>query len=254
MNYEQTISPEMELWKHRMRRAPTFTNRVAHAMQTRINRAIPEKVHAVITTAIKQMTKAVCFGAAFTSPGVLETMILADREAKARARISFYTHTAAAEGAVTGAGGVFLGLADFPVWLAIKMKMLFEIAAIYGFDVTNYKERIYLLHIFELTFSSQQNRNKVFARMENWANYEKQLPENINEFDWRKFQTEYRDYIDIAKLLQLVPGIGAVVGAVVNHKLTGKLGVMAMNAYRMRIFSAAQIKGSPDGRPRFLSS
>jgi len=55
------------------------------------------------------------------------------------------------------------------------------------------------------------------------------------KYIWREFQQEYRDYIDIAKLLQLVPGIGAVVGANANSKLMDKLGVTAMNAYRMRI-------------------
>ncbi len=60
------------------------------------------------------------------------------------------------------------------------------------------------------------------------------LPATMKEFDWRNFQQEYRDYIDLAKLLQLVPGIGAVVGAYVNHRLTGKLGKFAMQAYRMR--------------------
>ena len=53
--------------------------------------------------------------------------------------------------------------------------------------------------------------------------------------DWRSFQQEYRDYIDLAKLLQLVPGIGAFVGAYVNNKLVDKLGEYAMYAYRMRI-------------------
>ena len=47
---------------------------------------------------------------------------------------------------------------------------------------------------------------------------------------------EYRDHIDLAKLLQLIPGIGAAVGALVNYKLTNRLGEFAMNAYRMRIF------------------
>jgi hypothetical protein len=45
---------------------------------------------------------------------------------------------------------------------------------------------------------------------------------------------EYRDTIDVAKLFQLVPGIGAPVGAYVNHRFTYRLGTTAMNAYRMR--------------------
>jgi hypothetical protein len=57
----------------------------------------------------------------------------------------------------------------------------------------------------------------------------------MNSFDWRTFQQEYRDYIDLAKLMQLVPGIGAVVGAVANFRLMDKLGETAVNAYRMRV-------------------
>ena len=71
--------------------------------------------------------------------------------------------------------------------------------------------------------------------MANWKEEQKLLPDDMNQFDWRNFQQEYRDYIDLAKLLQLIPGIGAVVGAYVNHQLTNKLGKFAMNAYRMRI-------------------
>ena len=73
--------------------------------------------------------------------------------------------------------------------------------------------------------------------MNNWSVQKKTLPEDIHDFDWRNFQQEYRDYIDIAKMAQLIPGIGAVVGVVVNYKLISKLGSTAMNAYRMRLFS-----------------
>ena len=63
----------------------------------------------------------------------------------------------------------------------------------------------------------------------------KTLPANINDFDWRNFQQEYRDYIDIAKMAQLIPVIGAPVGVVVNYRLIRKLRITAMNAYRMRL-------------------
>jgi uncharacterized protein (DUF697 family) len=169
---------------------------------------------------------------------------LEEREIKVKEKIRFYRNTAAAEGAITGAGGILLGLADFPIWLTLKIKMLYEIAALYGYNMANYKERIFLLHIFELTFSSQKNRAKTMQIIEDWVSYQKTLPVKPEDFDWRNFQQEYRDYIDLAKLLQLVPGIGAPVGAVVNHRLTEKLGKMAMNAYRLRWNSSEKIAGS----------
>lgn len=112
--------------------------------------------------------------------------------------------------------------------------MLYEIAALYGYDVRDYRERLYMLRIFQLAFSSQQQRNEVFSQIEHWEDYSQNLPYDINAFDWRTFQLEYRDYLDLAKLAQMIPGIGAAVGLVVNYRLTRHLGKTAINAYRMR--------------------
>jgi uncharacterized protein (DUF697 family) len=195
-------------------------------------------MHKAITVAIKHMTKTVILGAEITAQRAELYSSLQDCESKVRERIRVHSNTAAAEGALTGAGGILLGLADFPLWLAIKIKMLFEIAAAYGYDTKDYKERLYILHIFQITFSNPGKRRSVYNVLENWDQEQKKLPADIDNFDWRTFQQEYRDYIDIAKLLQLVPGIGAAVGAYVNHRLTRKLGFTAMNAYRMRRKSA----------------
>lgn len=247
--YESHIRGEVERWKARMQRGPSLIGHLSGKLQNRINRAIPEKIHKAMTVAIKQMTRAVLFGAGYTTPEPLWNESLELREVRVRDKIKFYSKTAAAEGAITGAGGILLGLADFPIWLTLKMKMLFEIAALYGYNVKGYKERIFLLHIFELTFSRQSHRNKIFKLLHNWDHYQRQLPDDINAFDWRNFQQEYRDYIDIAKLLQLIPGIGAAVGALVNYRLTQKLGDTAMNAFRMRGSFTEKIAGYSGEHP-----
>src|SRR4029079_13730350 len=149
-------------------------------------------------------------------------------------RIEFYKKTAAVEGGVTGAGDLLLGLADFPILIGLKIKFLFDTASLYGYDIKDYKERVYILHIFELAFSSHEHRKNVYLKMVDWDKKSKELPDDIHQFDWRNFQQEYRDYLDIAKMAQLVPIIGAPVGIVVNYRLIKKLGRTAMNAYRMR--------------------
>ncbi len=232
--YSQLTRHELYQWQQVMRRKPSFLNRTTKKVQQRINKIIPEKVHVVITKAIKEITRAVVFGAGFTTLSREEKESLEEIENIVKERINFYSSSAAVEGAATGFGGILLSLADFPLWLTLKMKMLFEIAARYGHNTKDYKERVYILHIFQLTFSSQERRNEVYALMENWQATSEELPNDLNEFDWRTFQLEYRDYIDLAKLLQLIPGIGAIAGALVNHKLTNKLGKTAINAYRMR--------------------
>jgi hypothetical protein len=128
-----------------------------------------------------------------------------------------------------------LGFADFPILIGLKLKLLFDISSLYGFNTKDYRERVYLLHIIELAFSSHVHRKKIYLKMSDWDKKSKNLPEDINLFDWRNFQQEYRDYIDVAKMAQLVPIIGAPIGAAVNYSMLKKLGTTAMNAYRMRI-------------------
>lgn len=217
-----------------MLRKPSLINSLSKRMQAKINSYIPEKVHKAITTAIKQMIKAVLFGAGITTskPNTKDNIEMKERLIEER--IKWYKTTAAAEGGVTGAGGILLGLADFPLLLGIKIKLLFDIASMYGFNVKDYKERVYILYIMQLAFSSHEERRNIYLKMVNWNEHAKQLPDDINEFDWRTFQQEYRDYLDIAKMAQLIPVIGAPVGVIVNYRLITKLGKTAMNAYRMR--------------------
>ena len=92
-----------------------------------------------------------------------------------------------------------------------------------------------ILYIFQITFSSQKHRNEVYPLIANWAIQKENLPDDINEMDWKSYWEEYRDNIDLAKLMQLIPGFGAIVGTMVNYQLTQKLGDYAMNAYRMRL-------------------
>lgn len=213
---------------------PGLFNSMSKRLQARINRMIPEKVHQAITSTLKQMIRAVLFGAGLTTAEPKKDKSLEVREAIVEEKINFYRKTAAAEGGITGAGGILLGLADFPILLGMKLKMLFEIASAYGYDANDYKERVYMLYIFQLAFSSHEHRRKIYLKMIDWKEQRKQLPEDIHQFDWRTLQQEYRDYIDLAKMAQLIPVIGAPVGIVVNYRLIKKLGITAMNAYRMR--------------------
>lgn len=233
--YEKKIRSELTNWQKEMLHKPTFFNWLSKEVQTKVNSWIPEKVHRAITTAIKQMIRGVLFGAAYTNPKPIVGQSLQAREEAVLQRIEFYRNTATLEGGITGAGGILLGFADFPILIGLKLKLLFEIASIYGFNVEDYKERVYLLHIFELAFSSHIHRKKIYLKMVNWDLKSKELPEDIHQFDWRNFQQEYRDYIDLAKMAQMIPLIGAPIGAVVNYRLIEKLGLTAMNAFRMRL-------------------
>lgn len=237
MTYEQKITSELDFWRFKILQKPSLFNKVTDQVQKKINSYIPDKVHNAITIAIKQMVKAVLFGSTFTTSKPVQDLTLMHREALIKQKIENYKKTGATEGGITGAGGFLMSMADFPLLLSIKIKMLFDIAALYGYDVKDYRERLFLLHIFQLAFSSKEESKNIFIKMQDWDDKAHQLPTNIDEFDWLTFQQQYRDYIDLAKLAQMLPFVGAAVGAVANYKLIEKLGKTAMMSYRIRYFS-----------------
>jgi len=231
-DYEAWVRGELSHWRAQLLKPPGLAGRAARGVQVRINRIIPEKVHAAVTTVIEQMTRAILTGSHAVTAQPLQGARLSERDRRALAAIAAYRTGAAVEGGVAGAGGFWLAVADFPALIAIKIKLLFDLMAIYGRSGQDFSERLYLLHIFELAFSSADQRAQVFHQLDGWDSH--LHPQDFEAFDWRSFQQEYRDYIDLAKLAQLIPLIGAPVGAVVNWRLTERVGHMAMNAYRMR--------------------
>jgi len=119
--------------------------------------------------------------------------------------------------------------------LSFKIKLLLEIAVSYGFNITDYRERLFVLYVFKLAFCTHETRRQTYLQMVDWESKAAALPADIHALDWQSLQQEYRDYIDLAKMAQLVPVIGAPVGAIANYQLIKKLGATAMNAYRMRL-------------------
>lgn len=234
-NYMIDAKVSYKLWKRKMKKKVSLINKITSKTQNKFNSMLPQKYHEILTNTVKNMVKSVLFGYQYITKEPYKNISIEEREKIACSKINFYKKTAMAEGFATGAGGFILGMTDFPLLLSIKVKLLYDIAAIYGFDVRDYKERLYILNIIQLAFSSQTYARNLFDKMENWEEFSNHLPGNINDFDWQTFQQEYRDYLDLAKLFQLMPGIGAAVGFYVNGKLLDKLGEVAINSYRMRL-------------------
>ena len=230
--YDRQAYQEMLEWELAILKNQSTFQSFTKNVQNKLNSYIPERAHEIITEGVKQMVKTTLFGSEYlTKKKHVEDLSLEDLEKLVAEKFENYRKAAMLEGAGTGAGGILLGLADFPLLLSIKMKFLFEVASIYGFDTKDYTERLYILHIFQLAFSSDKRKKEVYHTMKNWE-LEKEI---LREVDWRVFQQEYRDYLDIIKLLQLLPGLGAVFGAYANYQLLDKLGETAKNAYRLRV-------------------
>lgn len=233
--YEKKVYEELIIWKYEILKRPTVLDRLSKRVQKKVNEIIPEKVHTAVTEAMKGMVHATLTGSNFTTRKSQGTgLTLFEKDEKLKEKLNSYRRTATIEGAGTGAAGLLVGLADFPLFLTIKMKFLFEVASIYGYDTSSYEERLFLLYVFQLAFSKDEAKRNTFDMIELWEHRK----DSVKELDWRTFQQEYRDYIDLIKLLQMVPGLGAIVGAFANYRLTEHLGNTAMNAYRLRILTS----------------
>ncbi|MGP4039227.1 EcsC family protein [Gracilibacillus sp. D59] len=238
--YEQQAYQEMLDWELKILKRKSTFQQLSKKAQNKINSYIPEKAHQIMTEAIKHMVQTTLVGSDFTTRKNQDVgELLEDKEVLLQQKLENYRKTAMIEGAGTGAGGIFLGLADFPLLLSIKMKFLFEVATIYGFDTSKYEERLFILHVFQLAFSNDNKRREVYHLIKYWD----EEKDRLADMDWRVFQQEYRDYIDLVKLLQMVPGLGAIVGAYANYNLLDQLGHTAKNSYRLRVFDRTKIQG-----------
>ena len=234
--YENKALAQALAWRTRQQKRPGLWDRSTRATQDKINNIIPEPVHKTVTAVMKQMTKAIMTGSGWIAGKPMSFGSLEERELAVQQRMIFYRRTASVEGGVAGAGGFVLAAADLPALMAIKIKLLFEICALYGHDSRDPAERLFILRIFHLAFSSARQRPAALAALE------ASIPDVDTaavEIDWRQFQLEYRDYIDLAKLAQLLPVVGAPVGAIANWRLTSHLAKTAVQAYRLRWFNEA---------------
>jgi hypothetical protein len=232
------VRRQLRAWENELLKPPGLLERASKTVSDKINSVMPAKVQQAIASAVKGTVRGVLKGIEFAPKGKVLRLPLHVADRKAEEMLSVYKKIAAAEGAGTGAGGIVLGAVDFPALIAIKMKFLFELAHIYGFDTQDPTERLYILHVFHLAFSGPQARSELFARIKRWDSATRgEL--SLKSFDWDQFQREYRDAIDFRKMLQLVPGIGAVVGAWANYGLLQELGAAGMNCYRMRRLDAS---------------
>jgi uncharacterized protein (DUF697 family) len=237
--YEAQTRSRLRRWELKLLARQGLLARTGKKIQTKVNDLLPDKIHQSITAAVKGIVQTALFSMDYipkTKP--LKAESLAEHDMRAEEALKWYKRLAAAEGAGTGAGGFLLGLADFPLLIGIKLKFLFELAHAYGYPTDDYRERLYLLHVFQLAFSSPEWRAVIWDKIRSWNDIAAQMPAELaggqSPIDWMRLQQEYRDTIDFRKMLQLVPGIGAVVGAWANYGLLEELGEVGMNCYRYR--------------------
>ena len=230
-SYEQRVRQDIAIWKKKLVAKPSRVERISKNAQKFISAKMPKKMNQAFRVSIKTMVEGVLNGSSYVPKKQQSCQTLAEMDEAAESTLAAYRKTAVVEGAGTGFGGGVIALADFPLLLSIKVNYLYALSAIYGYDPKNLSERIFILLVFQLAFSSVDKKKELLPVIMNW-----ELEKNrFADIDWDSFQQEYRDTIDFVKMFQLIPGFGAAVGAIANQQLLDQLGETAQSAFRLRV-------------------
>ncbi|KZE79602.1 hypothetical protein AV654_14970 [Paenibacillus elgii] len=148
----------------------------------------------------------------------------------ARSRTLFAT----AQGATTGFGGLFTLAIDIPAILGLSLKVLQEMAMVYGYDPNDKRERVFVIKCLQFASSDIVGKKAVLEELADFDNEHRQRDAISQLQGWREVVTIYRDNFGWKKLFQLVPVAGMIFGAVLNRSTLQDVGEAGKMLYRKR--------------------
>ncbi len=236
--YQHYILGQIREWE-KEQTSTWFFHQWSRSFQKKIDSLIPEVVHEKLAKAVEGMVKSIASGVSLIPQKqqyLDPSLTFVARDQKAQETIQLYKKVAMAEGAGTGAGGLVLSAVDFPAFIAIKFKLLQELSNIYGYNVQDFEERMFIIKVFQLAYAGDVNKTKIYQEIKDWPERKQEISQTTyeNVMAWREFYSEYRESIELRKLLQIIPGFGAIVGALANRSILDDLAVTAVHVYRMR--------------------
>lgn len=153
---------------------------------------------------------------------------VADELSKGSARL------ATAQGATTGFGGIFTLAVDIPAVLGLSLKVLQELAIVYGYDPKEKTERIFIIKCLQFASSDIVGKKAVLEELADFGS-ERRHNEAISQLQgWREVVAAYRDNFGWKKLFQMVPIAGMIFGAVLNRGTLQDVAEAGKMLYRKR--------------------
>lgn len=155
-----------------------------------------------------------------------------------------YKGLAMVEGAAAGATGAIGLVADIPTLITLNLRAIGEYATYYGFDLRLQEERLFALNILSLASSPTDGAKHValahlvriaqdVALNRPWQELEKRVFVKVVQ----QIAEQLGIRITKAKLAQIVPMAGALVGAGYNAYFTARVCEAAYQLYRERFLA-----------------
>jgi hypothetical protein len=168
---------------------------------------------------------------------------------RAQHYLNWHVGYAATEGAGTGVLGLPGLAADIPALFGILIRQIQEIGCCYGYNPSIIQEREYLLHILRAgTAANVKLKMEFVVAMKQFEQLllnmawkqmakelaNKQITKGALLAGMRQFAKSLGIQLTKRKALQMIPIIGAVVGASLNGVLANDIGRAAYMSYRRR--------------------
>ncbi|AEI46245.1 EcsC family protein [Paenibacillus mucilaginosus] len=141
---------------------------------------------------------------------------------------------ATAQGATTGFGGIFTLAIDIPALLGLSLKVLQELAIVYGFDPKEKSERVFVIKCLQFVNSDIVGKKAVLSELSDFGSESRQRDALSQLQGWREVIAAYRDNFGWKKLFQMVPIAGMVFGAFLNRSTLQDVAEAGTMLYRKR--------------------
>ena len=140
--------------------------------------------------------------------GTRKSLKVFGKQAKASKNVN--TLLSAVEGVGMGVTGA--GLPDIPVFLAVLLRSIYEIAVIYGFDYDTEQEQIFILKVIETALAHEKELLEQNAELNRWVKSPYEFAVTKEE-QMKKTSMALANEMLYLKFVQGAPIIGVVGGA-----------------------------------------
>lgn len=132
----------------------------------------------------------------------------------------------------SSAMGLFgIGIPDIPIYIATLLSSIYQVGAVYGFDIQTERERQYVLMLLCAVCDEPENREEWMKKLEH---YEQYLATDLTTEYLIQRAAHALSYSELqAKFLQGIPIVG-VAGALMSSNLQAKIVSFAKKCYQRR--------------------
>jgi hypothetical protein len=154
------------------------------------------------------------------------------------------------QGATTGVGGIFTLAIDIPALLGLALKTLQEVAIAYGYNPKEKRERIFIIKCLQFSSADIVGKKAILEQLTAFNDEHQQVFSQLQ--GWREVMMTLRDQYSWKKLLQIIPIVGIVFGAMFNKSMIEGIAEAGKMLYRKRriLEKLSEIKNN-DKQPLF---